>query len=57
VARSAIIFPFAISLVVRPRSFLSVIGVSGGKAYHDRKETIKPNHEKKKTLPCKQNGF
>jgi hypothetical protein len=24
---------------------------SGGNAYHDRKATMNPNHEKKKTLP------
>jgi hypothetical protein len=57
VATSATIFELAISTVVKWRSVLSVTGIRGGKAYHERKETKKPSQESRKTLPCKQNGF
>src|SRR5579859_603566 len=57
VARSATIFPFAMSVAERLRSALRVIGVSGGNAYQERKETINPSHDRKKTLPCRQKGF
>jgi hypothetical protein len=54
VAERAITFPFAISEVVKWRSVLRVLGVSGGKAYHERKATRKLSQAKKNTLPCIQ---
>jgi hypothetical protein len=49
--------PLAISTVERLRSVLRVLGVRGGNAYHDRKDTRKPTQEKKKTFPWTQKGF
>jgi hypothetical protein len=57
VAVRATTLPFAMSLLVRFKSVRSVRGVSGGKAYQDRKATMKPSQERKKTLPCMQKGF
>lgn len=34
-----------------------VMGNRGGTAYHDQKAIMKPNHEKKKTLPYLLNGL
>jgi len=36
---------------------LRVIGVRGGKAYHERKQTMNPNQENKNTRPWTQKGF
>ena len=57
VAVRATTLPFAMSSLVRLRSVRSVKGVSGGKAYQERKATMKPSQDRKKTRPCMQIGF
>ena len=57
VALIATTFPLAISFAVKLRSVFRVLGVSGGKAYHERKATRNPNQDKKNTLPCIQTTF
>lgn len=48
---------FAISYCFNFKSFAMTSDKSGGKAYHDQKAIMKPNHEKKNTLPYLLNGL
>src|SRR5579871_769248 len=57
VATKARILELAISACLRWRSAAIISLRSGGKAYHDQNAIMKPNHEKKNTLPYMLKGL